>query len=772
MSNRFTEKAEHALNSAIKLAEYLGHTYIGSEHILLSLAKEKESTAEAILTKYAITAEALEKKIKSYSGFGKKTSLSPKDMTPCCKKIVENSYKISVRYGAVKIGTEHILLAIMEEKNTVAMKLLANNEADIIGITDEIQTLLRTVERNSFKNKSQPEGSQTPLRLYGKNLTRLALEGKFDPIIGREKETERVIRILTRKNKNNPCLIGEAGVGKTAIIEGLAHRIVKKDVPSSLINKELISIDLSSMISGTKYRGDFEERIKATINEAISLKNVILFVDEVHTIVGAGAAEGAIDAANILKPQLSRGEIQLIGATTFSEYRKYIEKDAALERRFQPVIIEEPSESDTVNILMGVKERYEKHHNVNISKEAIEAAVALSGRYIRDRFLPDKALDIIDEAAAKLNSIHHNNSAFISKEDINSEQNIISFDYPISNTAKEKPTVSLKEVKEIINEMTGIPISGIGSSVNPEALYLALSKKIIGQKEAVSALVSAVVRSELGINNPDKPKGVFLFLGKSGVGKTELAKALSEELFFDKNSFFRFDMSEFSEKNSINKFIGSPPGYVGYEEGGTLTEKIRRHPYSVILFDEIEKAHSDILNLFLQIADNGALTDSQGRSVNFKNCYIIFTSNVGANNFIKSAGFIKSKNENSEHLKNVLKEHFRTEFINRIDEIILFMPLEKSALIEIAKNKLSELECRLEKLGVKISFSTDVAHTLAENCFDENYGARELIRLITSKVENSISSYILKNREKNEYDLIVYTKDGNIVTEEKSIAIV
>ena len=627
MSNRFTEKAERALNNAIKIAEDFGHTYIGSEHILLSLTKESESSACAILTKHEITKSSLEEIIKNYSGTGSKSKLTPKDMTPCCKKIVENSYKVSVRYGAAKIGTEHILLSIMEEKNTVALKLLSAKGADITAITDEVQTLLRTAERNNAKNKVPNENTQSVLKQYGKNLTMLAQEGKFDPVIGREKETERVIRVLSRKNKNNPCLIGEAGVGKTAIVEGLACRIAKKEVPFQLLSKEVIALDLSSMVSGTKYRGDFEERIKAALNEVVLAKNIILFIDEVHTIVGAGAAEGAIDAANILKPQLSRAEIQLIGATTFNEYHKYIEKDAALERRFQPITIEEPTEEATLKILFGVKDRYENHHNVLISDEAIKAAVNLSARYIHDRFLPDKALDVIDEAAAKLNSKNHK---IKSETQLISEQNFFIESIESKSSNSEVPTLTENEVKEIVNEMTGIPISGLESFRKSEDLRSALEKRVLGQEKAISALVNAVMRSELGINTPDRPKGVFLFLGASGVGKTELAKALAEELFFNKTSFFTFDMSEFSEKSSTNKFIGSPPGYIGYEEGGGLTEKIRRHPYCVILFDEIEKAHTDVLDLFLQIADSGTLTDSQGRSVSFKNCYIIFTSNVGA----------------------------------------------------------------------------------------------------------------------------------------------
>lgn len=765
MSNKFTDKAERALNNAIKLAEELGHTYIGSEHVLLSLSKEEDSTAGAILKKYGITHSLLEETIRNYSGFGTKSSLSPKDMTPCCKKIIENSYKVSVRYGAVKIGTEHVLLAIMEEKNTVALKILTIKGADTLAITDEVLTILRTAERNSPKNKSQTDTAQSPLKQYGKNLTALAAEGKFDPVIGREKETDRVVRILSRKNKNNPCLIGEAGVGKTAIVEGLAYRIAKKQVPLQLLNKEIICIDLSSMVSGTKYRGDFEERIKATIAEAVSSKNIILFIDEVHTIVGAGAAEGAIDAANILKPQLSRAEIQLIGATTFNEYHRYIEKDAALERRFQPVIIEEPSEDDAIRILEGVKERYENHHNVTINDDAIKSAVVLSARYIRDRFLPDKALDVIDEAAAKLNSEYYKNGHNINNLPINTEQNL---DFERQLISSTRPEVTEEKVKEIINEMTGIPICGLIGTARAENLKASLSKKIIGQDAAIDTLTAAVMRSEIGINSPERPKGVFMFLGSSGIGKTELAKALSKELFFDKNSFFAFDMSEFSEKNSVNKFIGSPPGYIGYEEGGGLTEKIRRHPYSVVLFDEIEKAHPDVLDLFLQITDTGILTDSQGRGVSFKNCYIIFTSNVGSDNISKSAGFINSKKDTTQNLKSKLKEYFRIEFLNRIDEIIPFTPINKATMSKIAANKLSELAERVKKIGISLTFSNEVADTLAEKCSDESYGVRELIRLITSDIENLISSYVLSNEEKN-YNLIIYAENKEIKLKQKSI---
>ena len=712
----------------------------------------------------------LENIIKDYSGKGAKSVLSPKDMTPCCKKIIENSYKISLKYGAQKIGTEHILLSVIEEKNSVALKLLVQKGVDIIGITDEIQTLLRTVERNSKKSKAQ-EGAQTPLRQYGKNLNSFAAQEKIDPVIGRDKETERLIRILSRKNKNNPCLIGEAGVGKTAIVEGLADRIVKGSVPPILSEKEIISIDLTSMISGTKYRGDFEERIKSILNEAANDKNIILFIDEIHTIVGAGAAEGAIDAANILKPQLSRGEIQLIGATTFSEYHKYIERDAALERRFQPITVLEPSESATVDILFGLRERYENHHGVRIDDEAIRCAVHLSIRYIRDRFLPDKALDVLDEAAAKIGAGNYKKT---NKSDENTEQMLAEFCKETSNNCVDtdllRGEVTCDVVKEIINEMTGIPISGIGNALDRQKLFDELSAKIQGQDSAVSALVDAVMRSELGINSPERPKGVFLFFGASGVGKSELAKALSEALFFDKNALIRFDMSEFSEKNSVNKFIGSPPGFVGYEEGGALTEKVRRRPYSVLLFDEIEKAHQDVIDLFLQIADSGVLTDSQGRSVSFKNCYIIFTSNVGTESYNKNVGFISDNEKGKSATRKILESYFRIEFINRLDETIFFSHISKEAMVKIAKTKLDELKNRLSGIGINVEFDGAVCEFLANKCTDKQFGARELIRLITGNVENSISSYVLNKSVDKNTKLEVTVCDGKVVTREKQAA--
>lgn len=775
MSNRFTEKAEKALNNAAKIAENHGHTYIGSEHILLSLSKEEHSSAAIILLKYGISAQKIANAVKDYSGIGAKSNLTPKDMTPSCKRIVENSYKISTRYSSQKIGTEHILLAVLEERECVGTKLLSLVGGDISGITEELQTLLRSAQKNYERIQDGKDAKNSLLEQYGKNLTALARAGKIDPVIGRDKETERLIRILSRKNKNNPCLIGEAGVGKTAIVEGLANRIAAGTVPESLRCKEIITVDLTSMVSGTKYRGDFEERIKAMLLEASKNKTVLLFIDEVHTIVGAGAAEGAIDAANILKPQLSRGEIQLIGATTFSEYHKYIERDAALERRFQPITVNESSPSEALEILTGLKKRYEEHHRVKISDEAIKAAVEYSVRYIQDRYLPDKALDVLDEACAKVNTETSANREKDVYHREKSEQNLLSSGYKsngyrrtdideicaeelLYNSFANSPqcdesfdfieTVTKENVKEIINEMTGIPIVGIGQSYDFLTLVNKLNQRVIGQEEAVKSVAEAVLRSETGISSPERPKGVFLFIGPSGVGKTELARALSEELFYDKNSLFSFDMSEFSEKNSVNKLIGSPPGYVGFEEGGALTEKIRRRPYSIVLFDEIEKAHGDVLDLLLQIADKGVLSDSGGRIVSFRNTYIILTSNIGANK-LKMTGLGFGANSNSDKRNQTISElenHFRTELLGRIDDIILFPPISYESMLKIAKIKLSELSERLKQLNIEIEIKDGVAELLTERSIDTKFGVRRLIRLITAEIENRISAIMINEK--------------------------
>lgn len=788
MSNRFTQKAEKALNNAACLAESFGHTYIGSEHILLSLSKEKESSAAYALSKNSITYEKIAEMIKEFSGVGAKSSLTPKDMTPRCRKILENSYRISLRYSAAKIGTEHILLSILEEKECIGMRILSFLSADIVAITDEILTILRTAERHFEITKGKKDSHQdSSLLQYGKNLTDLARMGKLEPVIGRDRETERLVRILCRKTKNNPCLIGEAGVGKTAIVEGLAARISSGAVPPQLKGKIIISVDLTSMVAGAKYRGDFEERIKGIIQEAVRNKSIILFIDEIHTIVGAGSAEGAIDAANILKPQLSRGEIQLIGATTFSEYHKYIEKDAALERRFQSLIVEEPTKEQTVNILKGLKSKYEEHHGVSISDEAILAAVDLSERYVQDRYFPDKAIDIIDEACAKTNVNYTSNNDIsleieekIRQLEKKKDEAVKKHEYSVAVELREKELdykielekiinnsdaqnhdsriVTRRDVEEIINEMTGIPISGLSLNTDPKRLSYELNNCIYGQKDAIDSLVKSVMRSEAGINNPDRPKGVFLFIGPSGVGKTELAKALSKALFHDDKSLLRYDMSEFSEKNSVTMLIGSPPGYVGYEEGGALTEKIRRHPYSVVLFDEIEKAHREVLNLFLQIMDDGILTDSCGRRVSFKNSYIIMTSNASESVLLeKNMGFMKKGDD--QHMQDKLLDFFSPEFVNRIDSIIHFSALGSESLTSVVEKKLTSLKNRLLEMNIQFEFTNEVCEYIAGKTIDKRLGARTVLRTVTVEVENVISSLMVEGDLKR---VEFYIDDGII----------
>ena len=782
MSDRFTEKAENALNRSVKTAERLGHTYIGTEHILLSLTEDEMCCASLILKKNGIDRTKLFSVIKDYSGVGVKSKLSSKDLTPRARKILENSYTNAMQFGGGKIGTEHILLSLVEEKDSVAIKVLNILKTDLIGIRDDINTLIKNRER-TIQNVKKDNVSPI-MKQYGKNLCELARDGKFDPVIGRDKETDRVIRVLSRKNKNNPCLVGEAGVGKTAIVEGLAQRIVENNVPEALLGKTIISIDLTSMVAGAKYRGDFEDRIKNIVNEAIKNKDVILFIDEIHTIVGAGAAEGAIDASNILKPQLARGDIQIIGATTFDEYHRYIEKDAALERRFQPIRINEPTESETILMLKAIKERYEDHHGVKIEDSAIEECVLLSSKYISDRYLPDKAIDILDEACAMTanNSSNSVNSSNIIeqyiKNDENSNQRIIDINYithaeyprkDVVFKSKDRPVVDTATIKEVVSEACSIPTSLIKKAINYDELEIKLNKAVIGQKSAITKLVSAIKRSDLGFGKNERPRGIFLFVGESGVGKTALAIELAKNLFYDLSKLLRFDMSEYSEKHSISKLIGSAPGYVGHEEGGALTEAVKRNPHSVILFDEIEKADKEILNILLQISDNGYLSDSSGRRISFRNAIIIATSNLGASRSIEKVGFENSYTKQiSSDILASLKKYYKEELINRFDAIIYFDSLSKKALEKIVIERLNDLQKSLNNKGYIFTYTDDIVANIVSKCKINGMGARPLIREIASEIESKIIDLILKKNDKIKFiEASLYRE--NIVINEKNV---
>ncbi len=778
----FTEKANMALNKAVTVAEDLGHTYIGSEHILLGLLESTDSVAGKLLVGKGVTYRKIYEMIKQGVGAGLPTELAPTDFTPRSKHIVEGAIMLSNAMKQSLAGTEHILFSMCREGNGYACDLLNRAGASPQSILKELGNI---VGNNKQAKQTNPQkDDKSTLSKFSRDLTTLAKENKIDPVIGRENEIQRVIQILCRRTKNNPCLIGEPGVGKTAIAEGLALKIAKGQVPEILNDKRIFSLDLTGMVAGTKYRGDFEERIKKIIDEVRDAKDIILFIDEVHTLMGAGSAEGAVDAANILKPSLARGELQVIGATTIDEYRKNIEKDAALERRFQPVTVGEPSVEDTIEILKGIRDKYEAHHKVKITDEAIKSAVNLSVRYIGDRFLPDKAIDLIDEASSKvrlttftappeikemesrLQQIEAEKEMAVGRQDFESAAKLRDEEKELLqkyNTEKAKwqadgsnrdLQVTETEIAEIVSGWTGIPITQMTEEESARLLKLEyeLHKRIVGQETAVKAVARAIRRGRAGLKDPKRPIGTFIFCGPTGVGKTELTKALANAMFGDENAMVRLDMSEFMEKHTVSKLIGSPPGYVGFDEGGQLTEKIRRKPYSVVLFDEIEKAHPDVFNMLLQILDDGILTDSQGRRVDFKNCVIIMTSNVGARLITEekaSFGFVaNSDNSSSEKIKESvlgeLKNTFRPEFLNRVDDIIVFNRLTQDEIKQIAKNLLITLEKRMQALEINMTFDDTVVDFVSKAGFDKIYGARPLKRAIQTNVEDVLSEKILE----------------------------
>lgn len=800
MKYKFTNSAEQALEIANELAAKLGHNYIGTEHILYGLVEEQNGVASKVLTNQGVTSEEVLKEIEELIGINEEGAIQDSDaigFTPRTKRVIENAFVEARRLGSEYIGTEHLLVGIMREGDSVAVRILMDLNVNPQKLYNEIVKAINEGEGKEQKSKKTSNNgsfNSTPtLNQYGSDLTKKAREGKLDPVIGRNTEIDRVIQILSRRTKNNPCLIGEPGVGKTAIAEGLAEKIVASDVPETLKDKRVVSIDISSMVAGAKYRGDFEERIKKSLEEVKKAGDVILFIDEIHTIVGAGSAEGAVDAANILKPLLARGEIQVVGATTTNEYRKYIEKDAALERRFSPVTVEEPSEEDTIKILEGLRDKYEAHHNVKITDEAIKSAVELSTRYVNDRYLPDKAIDLIDEAASKVKMQTYTKpdsmrklEAEIEKVDKEKEEAIATQNFEKAaklrdteknkkqkladeqtkwkdNNTKKVIKLNQEDIATVIASWTGIPVSKISETENEKLKHLEenLHKRVVGQDEAVSAVSKAIRRGRVGLTDPTRPTGSFLFLGPTGVGKTELAKALAEAMFGNESAMIRVDMSEFMESHSVAKLIGSPPGYVGYDEGGQLTEKVRRKPYSVILFDEVEKAHPDVMNMLLQILEDGRLTDSQGRTVNFKNTIIIMTSNVGARLITdkNKLGFSgeneqESKKQEYESTKKEvmaeLKKQFRPEFINRIDDIIVFHKLEDEDIKKIIEIMLTQVTKRLGAQNIKIEIDNQVKDLIAKKGVDNNYGARPLRRAIQNMLEDKIAEAMLDGVVKTE----------------------
>jgi len=816
MQSKFTQKAQEAIRNSDNAARKFGHNYIGTEHLLLGLAQADDSVSKKSLEMQGATADAIQRKIyevmESGSGGVAQMGGKPQGYTPRTKRIFEQSNIEAQKMGTGYIGTEHLLLALLQEADSLAVQILVSLGVNIHKAHDDVLAMLSEYSPNiqnpytKFQQGGKQKSNTPTLDNFSRDFNQMATDQKFDPIVGREKEIERVIQILSRRTKNNPCLVGDPGVGKTAVAEGLAQKIVAGDVPETLKGKRIVSLDLAAMVAGSKYRGEFEERIKKVMAEVKAAKNVILFLDEMHTIIGAGSAEGTIDASNIMKPALSRGELQLIGATTLDEYRKYVERDAALERRFQPVTVDEPSEEEAITMLMGLRDKYEAHHSVQITEEAINASVRLASRYISDRFLPDKAIDLLDEAASKVRLKIHTMppdvkeiEAEIAALEQEKEEAVKTQNYEKAQKIKNQQDglkqrlddekslwakhsssgvqiVTEDDIADIVAAWTSMPVKKLQEEesarlVNMEA---EIHKRLIGQKEAVTAISKAIRRGRVGLKDPKRPTGSFLFLGPTGVGKTELARSLAEVLFGNEDTMIRVDMSEYMEKHSVSKMIGSPPGYVGFDEGGQLSEKIRRKPYSVLLFDDVEKAHPDVFNVLLQVLDDGHITDSHGRKVDFKNTVIIMTSNVGARNIVspKKMGFATNQDEASQHkemqkgIMDEVKRIFKPEFLNRIDDIIVFQQLTKEEISQIARIMLDESVKRVKNvMGIEISVTDAAVELIADAGYDPNYGARPLRRAIQSKVEDLAAEKILAGDIPKSSDLVIDAKDGSICIE-------
>ena len=816
--NKFTPRAEEALRLSQEAAEEMGHGYVGSEHLLLGLIREEEGIAHRVLSEYGVTDEMVCDVLQRSVGKGLSGTAPSQGLTPRAKSVVELAVSEAARMGSSYIGTEHLLMGILREGGNMALRILRTMGVDskkmYSSIVQKLNDTPHTVTSGASTANRESDKKNKTLAEFTRDLTEAARAGKLDPVIGREKEIQRVIQILSRRTKNNPVLIGEPGVGKTAIAEGLAERIASGDVPEELLDKKILSLDLSGMVAGTKYRGEFEERIKNTLAEVKKAGNVILFIDELHTIVGAGSAEGAVDAANIIKPALGRGEIRVIGATTLNEYRKYIEKDAALERRFQPVTVGEPTPEATLEILKGLRDKYESHHKLTITDEALEAAVQMSKRYIGDRFLPDKAIDLMDEAASqvrmtaeasspdlkaleeKITALHREKTEAVAAQDFEKaaqlrdieknyqEQVEIERDNWRKHLAQNRGNVTADDVAKVVAGWTGIPVTRLTEDESMRLLKLEekLHQRVVGQDEAVNAVAKAIRRSRVGLKDPKRPIGSFLFLGPTGVGKTELCKTLAEAMFGDENAMVRIDMSEYMEKHTVSRLVGSPPGYVGHEEGGQLTEKVRRKPYSVVLFDEIEKAHEDVWNILLQILEDGIVTDSQGRKVDFKNTIIVMTSNVGAKNITADAarlgfdGSEKGEKESEEvrfdRIRDAvmadLKRTFRPEFLNRIDEIIVFRQLTEDNIRQIARRMLDVTGARMAQQGITLAADDDAVAELARDGFDPQYGARPLRRAIQSMVEDAVAEKMLEGQLKSGDTAHVRLRDGKVVIESEA----